>query len=193
MNDPNNSRPQPGNGRKTLMLMAAVFFGPLLVAAWMYFNDANLAPDGRTNHGVLLEPITNLKEQLPESPLPTGNWLLLYANAGECASDCRDSLHTVRQLRLMLGKEMDRVVRIWLHGETPPDTVFVNEEHPGLLLVEDRALGELLAAKKPAALKTGGYFLVDPNANLVMYFAPDLDPRDMVTDIKRLLRLSHIG
>jgi hypothetical protein len=27
----------------------------------------------------------------------------------------------------------------------------------------------------------------------VMYFHPDLNPADMVDDIKRLLRLSHIG
>ena len=39
----------------------------------------------------------------------------------------------------------------------------------------------------------GGYYLVDPHGNLVMYFGPDIDPRDMVDDIKRLLKLSRIG
>jgi hypothetical protein len=42
-------------------------------------------------------------------------------------------------------------------------------------------------------LPAGGYYLVDPLGNLVMYFRPDLDPSDMVDDIKHLLRLSRIG
>jgi hypothetical protein len=35
--------------------------------------------------------------------------------------------------------------------------------------------------------------LIDPLGNLVMYFQPDLDPSQMVDDIKRLLKLSRIG
>jgi hypothetical protein len=34
---------------------------------------------------------------------------------------------------------------------------------------------------------------VDPLGNLVMYFPPDLDLRDMVEDIQHLLDLSRIG
>ena len=34
---------------------------------------------------------------------------------------------------------------------------------------------------------------MDPLGNLVMYFEPETDPRDMVEDIKRLLKLSRIG
>jgi len=34
---------------------------------------------------------------------------------------------------------------------------------------------------------------MDPLGNLVMYFVPDVDPSDMVGDIKHLLKLSRIG
>ena len=44
-----------------------------------------------------------------------------------------------------------------------------------------------------ATLDTGGYYLVDPLGNLVMYFQPDIDPQAMVEDIKHLLELSRIG
>ena len=120
-------------------------------------------------------------------------WVLLYRETGACESTCREALYTVRQARLMLGKEMDRVRRIFLHGDIPPDTVFLAEEHPGLITIEDSALDELLNKKRPAELPAGGYFLVDPLGNLVMYFRPDLDPANMVDDIKHLLRLSRIG
>jgi hypothetical protein len=39
----------------------------------------------------------------------------------------------------------------------------------------------------------GGIYLIDPLANLVMYFPPDLGPRELVDDVKHLLRLSRIG
>jgi hypothetical protein len=93
----------------------------------------------------------------------------------------------------MLGKEMDRLKRVFLHGESRPDTVFLADEHAGLVILRDENLSELLVDKKPVALSAGGYFLVDPLGNLVMYFAPDINPGDMVADIKRLLKLSRIG
>ena len=54
-------------------------------------------------------------------------------------------------------------------------------------------LSGLLTTKRPAELPDGGYYLVDPLGNLVMYFRPDMDPSEMVDDIKRLLKLSRIG
>ncbi len=182
-------------GRLAFLLLAAVFLGPLALAAWMY-HAGKLQPEGRTNHGVLLEPIVNLPETVADSPLHAagdGHWVLLYANEAACAEPCRQSLYTLRQSRLMLGREMDRLVRVFLHGETPPDTLFLAEEHEGLVALQDDALEVLLNNKKPTDVAAGGYFLVDPLGNLVMYFEPDIDPSAMVEDIKHLLELSRIG
>jgi len=98
-----------------------------------------------------------------------------------------------RQSRLMLGREMDRVKRVFLHGDSPPDTVFLTEEHQGLITIEDGSLNGLLKKKRPTELPAGAYFLIDQLGNLVMYFRPDIEPSDMVDNIKRLLRLSRIG
>jgi glutathione peroxidase-family protein len=59
--------------------------------------------------------------------------------------------------------------------------------------MRDDDLSKFLNNKKPAALTVGGYFLLDPLGNLVMYFQPEIDPSDMVEDIKRLLKFSQIG
>jgi hypothetical protein len=184
------------SGRLQLGLIAAVFFGPLLFAAWLYFQGNLIQPAGRTNNGALLEPIINLGEELPDSALRTHNrdhWLLLYMNSDACESECREALYASRQSRLMLGKEMVRVNRVFLHGDTPPDTVFLENSHKGLITLSDSKLEQLLANKKPAGLPAGGYYLIDPIGNLVMYFRPDINPRDMVEDIKHLLTLSRIG
>ena len=187
---------QPKKGRLQLALIAAVFLGPLLIAALLYFQGAPLQPAGRTNHGALLEPHINVREELSDLQIGENrdsSWLLLYSNPGLCDDDCRIALYTLRQSRLMLGKELDRLQRVFLHGDTAPDTVFVAEEHQGLITIEGGSLTGLLNNKRPADLPAGGYFLIDPLGNLVMYFQPDIDPADMVDDIKHLLRLSRIG
>ena len=178
-----------------LALIALVFFGPLMLATWMY-TSGSLTPEGSSNKGALLTPVINVNEVLPNSavvPLAEGKWLMLYADAGECGEPCQYALYRQRQTRLMLGKEMDRVTRVFLHGDSPLDTVFLEGEHPGLKTINDKALGNLLEEKRPQGLMPGGIYLFDPLANLVMYFPPDLEPRDMVDDIKHLLKLSRIG
>ena len=175
---------KPGTGRVQFLLIATVFFGPLLFATWLYYG------------GDILEPIANLRDQLPESAIYAendGHWLLLYANDGVCDESCAKALYTIRQSRLMLGREMERVTRVFLHGETPPDTLLIASEHEGLVTLEDEALGGILATKRPSDLEPGGYYLIDPLSNLVMYFRPDINPSDMVDDIKHLLQLSQIG
>jgi hypothetical protein len=185
-----------GPGRLQLLLIAAVFAGPLALAAWMYYSGSSLAPASGTNKGALLLPIVNLRAEMPQSDLhelAPDQWLMLYANLAGCDEACRDALVRLRQSRLMLGKDMPRVVRVFLHGDSAPDTVSLEQQHAGLKTITDKGLSALLEDKQPADLQSGGCYLIDPLGNLVMYFPPGLKPKDMVGDIKHLLRLSHIG
>lgn len=187
-------------GRLTLGLIALVFIAPLIAAAWMFYGNGSWQPVGRTNHGQLLEPIVNLNELPPPSSLVAltagasdGRWSLVYANPGECLARCRDALYRMRQSRLMLGNDMTRVARIFLHGDIGPDKVWLSEEHDGLITISNAGLSDVLNLKRPDGLEPGGLFLVDPLGNLVMYFAADLAPNELVGDIEHLLELSHIG
>ncbi len=183
------------SARSQLLFISIVFFGPLILAAWMYYGG-HFTREATSNNGALLEPISNLLEESPDSELlqeGQGMWLLLYPNAAVCEESCLDALYTMRQGRLMLGKEQDRLVRGFLHGDSLPDKVFISNEHQGLMTTQDVSLIRLLTNKKPIELPDGGYYLVDPLGNLVMYFRPDMNPSEMVDDIKHLLRLSHIG
>jgi hypothetical protein len=183
-------------GRLQLMLIAAVFAVPLALAGWMYYSDSSLVPDSSTNKGALLLPIVSLRDELPGSVIHNvspNQWLMLYANIAVCDEECAEALIRLRQSRLMLGKDMQRVGRVLLHGDSVPDTVAINEQHAGLITISDKDLIRLLEEKRPTNLQQGGSYLLDPLGNLVMYFPPDLDPKEMVGDIKHLLKLSHIG
>lgn len=190
------TKPKGPAGRVQLLLISLVFFGPLILATWLYFSDSGFRPEGRTNHGQLLLPMLNIGEALPGASIHEhndGHWLLVYSNSGACGQACEYALFTLRQSRLMLGKEMDRLLRVFLHGDSAPDTVFLSKQHAGLIALSDTSFSSLLEKERPAELTGGGYFLIDPLGNLVMYFKPDIDPSEMVEDIERLLKLSRIG
>ncbi len=182
--------------RTQLLLVALTFLVPLGLAFWLYYGGHALAPEGRTNHGELLQPIVNLRDALPESrtaALADDRWLLVHVNGGACEADCRDALYRLRQSHRMLGRDMQRVQRVFLHGPEAPDRVFLEHEHPGLLAFEDAEAAALITGKRPQDRAPGGLYLIDPLGNLVMYFPPDVAPGDMVDDIKHLLKISQIG
>ncbi|MDH4049374.1 MAG: hypothetical protein OEW68_05985 [Gammaproteobacteria bacterium] len=183
-----------GPARLQLLLIAALFLGPLLFAAWMYNSGKGLAPAARSNHGELLEPIRHLADEYPEIlRIGPGQWLLVYVYDGDCTARCQDALYAQRQSRLMLGNDMSRLTRVFLHGEWALDKVLADEQQAGLKPVHNRSLAKQLESTLPDNLPRGGFFLIDPLGNLVMYFKSDLDPREMVDDIKHLFDLSRIG
>jgi len=189
------SNPTNRSAQIQITLIALVFFGPLIFAAWMYYSG-RLAPTATSNHGDLIEPLVSLQASAAGERLGAqwpGLWQLVVSETGECGEGCREALVRMRQIRLMLGKDMDRVGRVFLHGNVAPDRVWLDAEHPGLKTTNDMALVALLAEHRPAASQSGGMYLVDPLVNLVMYFPPDLDPADVVDDLKHLLKLSRIG
>lgn len=191
MSGPERTR---GPARLQLLLIAALFLGPLLLAALMYYGGLDLKPSGTSNHGVLLQPVLPLADDYPElRELSGGQWLLVYSHAEACDDECRAALYTLRQSRLMLGNDMNRLGRLFLHGNSPPDTVFLDEQHQGLRTLDNESLAQDLWSALPQDVPSTGFFLLDPLGNLVMYFGPDLGPREMVDDIKHLLDLSHIG
>jgi hypothetical protein len=186
--------------RKQFLLLGLLFVGPMLIATWMYFAGNGWQPLATTNHGRLLEPIINLDDPPDPHPLSeltagqTDNyWVLIYDDAAECLETCFDALNRQSQARMMLGNDVRRVKRVFLHGATTPDTVFLNEHHQGLITVNDSGLRQLLDTKRPDDLPAGGLYLVDPLGNLVMYFSADLAIRDVVDDFKHLLKVSRIG
>ena len=120
-------------------------------------------------------------------------WRLLYMNMAECDAVCASALHRQRQIRLMLGNEMDRVSRLFLHGSTSADKVTRSDEDAGLITINNNGLAELLEGQRPSEIPAGGIFLIDPLDNLIMYFSPDLAPGDIADDLKHLLELSRIG
>ena len=194
-------------GRRQLLALAALFFVPLAIAFWMYYGPTGWRPAGDASKGDLIDPA----RPLPEIALPTmdggttapaflrGKWTMLYVGDGLCDERCRKALYLTRQSRIALNKDMDRVQRVLLVTDRCCDRAFLAAEHPDMVVarVEDAASAALLGpfpvyGGVPLAA-AGRIYLVDPLGNLLMSYAPDAPDKALLTDVKKLLRLSHIG
>lgn len=195
-------------GRRQLILLAALFFVPLAVAFWLYYGPGDWRPVGGTNKGDLIDPAVPLPAValVRADGTPTGadflrgRWTIAYVGDGGCDERCRNALHLSRQSRIALNKDMDRVQRVFLATGHCCDEAWLESEHPDLVLVrlgDDAGSQSLLGAfprydgVAPAA--AGRLYVIDPLGNLLLSYPPQAPDKALLTDVKKLLRLSHIG
>jgi hypothetical protein len=173
-------------GRGALIGLAALFFVPLFIAFALYYGGG-WRPAESTNHGALVSPPIPL-----EAPWPRENWTLFYVAPAVCDDACRNALVVMRQSRLALAQEATRVQRVLIAPADCCDSATIAREHPGLLTIgSDTAVGVLRAL--PAGGSADTLYLVDPLGNLMMTFDARENPKGLLADLKKLLRLSHIG
>lgn len=194
-----NSIDAAARGRRTLLLLAVVFLGPMAVAMALYFTGFRWRPEGSTHHGALYQPARPLPEasvawvgSAPASGTLRGKWSLMYIGTGECAAECRETLVVTRQVRRALGRELDRVQRLYLLRSGAPDSAFLAGEHPGIGVVADGAtVAEI--GRIAGQVGEGDIFLADPLGNLVMRYPAGTPIKDIHADLQRLLKISTIG
>jgi hypothetical protein len=144
---------------------------------------------------------------LTASTFLKGKWTLLYLGPGSCSAGCRTDLYNTRQVRAALGADRERVQRVFLAEGACCDLDWLREQQPDLITVRASAAAAPLAAileraGQGAAAARGAaagpaaadrVYLVDPLGNLMMSYGLDARPKGMLEDLKKLLRLSHVG
>lgn len=187
----------PVSGRWKMFAVLLVCVAPILAS---YFTYYVVRPEGRRNFGDLIDP------QRPLPPLPTrtldgsagqlstlkGQWLLITVAGGSCDAACQQNLYLQRQLRESLGKEKERLDRVWLVSDEAAVPPALQPGLAGATVLRVPADG-LAAWLRPVAGKpTGAHlYLVDPLGNWMMRFPADLDAAaagKAKRDLDRLLR-----
>jgi hypothetical protein len=187
-------------GRWKLFAVLAVCAAPMIFS---YFTYYVIKPTGRTNYGDILDPRLFPMPKLGSSLLGgeakeldafKGKWIMLQIDSGACAEACQKKLYDMRQLRLIQGKEMDRVERVWLiTDDQPVDTVLIRAfDGVHILKVNANTLKSWLPLEPDTQLQDH-IFMIDPLGNLMMRFPKNADPQKMKKDIAKLLRASAIG
>src|SRR5262245_57721451 len=94
------AEPSIASSRRTVLLVAALFFVPLAAAFALYYGGVELRPVGRTNRGDLIQPprplpavaLLDAADQQLDAQLLRGKWTLSYVGDGACDARCIEAL-----------------------------------------------------------------------------------------------------
>jgi hypothetical protein len=187
-------------GRLKMLLVLLVCALPVIASYLTYYV---IRPGARSNYSDLILParalpagldLVDMNGKRVAAPSLHGQWLLVVVAGGACDPGCERSLWLQRQLRETLGRERDRVDKVWLI----PDA---QSPAPGLLdAINSGATTNVLRVPREALQQwlepgNGGrleqhVFIVDPLGNWMMRAPPDPDPAKLKRDLDRLLRAS---
>jgi hypothetical protein len=125
-------------------------------------------------------------------------WKLLYVLPEVCAVDCENALYIIAQVRSALGKESDRaeVVVITHEKSNIAQLASLQEKQSFHLLKTDlRSLQEVFKENTTDAI-----FVADTLGNVILRYPLQidkeqaiLDSRDILSDMRKVLKLSRIG
>ena len=188
-------------GRRIFLLIAALFLLPVIVVFGLYYGGV-WRPAGSSAKGELIEPARPLElaglRHADGKPAGIeafqGKWTLIYIGDGACDESCRTALTYGRQTRLAVGKDMDRVQRLFMATGNCCDRNYLDTEQPGLVTLDvSSPEAQALLAQFPGE-RANTLFIVDPLGNLMMrHDASQVINKDLLGDLKKLLKLSHIG
>jgi hypothetical protein len=181
-------------GRAKVAGLAALFALPI-VASFVTYTW--FRPDPGKSFGELLLPPAQVTSQrfdrlgggAFEFGQVSGKWALVASDSGSCPAACREKLTTMRQVRLALGRNAERLERVFIVDD-------MAEPEAGAL----PEFGGMVTALRPSsALPTGAgndrahIYLVDPHGNVMMRWPAAADRKRMLGDLQRLLKASQIG
>jgi hypothetical protein len=198
MNPPGMSEAKaPANrrkGRLQLLLILLGVIGPMILATGMYKLNF-WVPDGRSYHGELIgngQTRADLGVQAQED-----RWQLLVTAPKDCPVDCQQLVYLARQIQIGLGRDAGRASHA-LATAQPLSSDYdakLTKEYPQL-------------QRYPLDLTTFSAFdkkdgtghqpmpqlwIIDPHGNLVLRYDPTVKGKDLLNDLRHLLKLSNIG
>jgi hypothetical protein len=199
LNQHSTRTPHTRAGRWKMLAVLLVCASPVVAS---YFTYYVVRPEGRRNFGDLIDPqrplpavatqtlngrigkLTDLKDQ----------WLLISVASGACDVRCEQNLYFQRQLRESLGKEKDRVDRVWLVNDEAPVATALQPALASatVLRVAPTALAQWLQPAAGQRLEDHIY-VVDPLGNWMMRFPANMDAAAAASakrDLERLMRAS---
>ncbi len=187
-------------------LIALIIFGtPFLVISlstfWYY---AGLGPKAMVNYGKMIDPpvdLGSLELELNYQPLNIDSmerkWMIIHFLDDRCNEDCLEAFYFSRQINTAIGREKDRVKRFYVASSKTQEKVKnLFQSETNLTAISAKNLKLLRKKMTEAGVNPfiqPGFLLADPLGNIILSYQGDIDPKKILSDIKKLLRASKIG
>lgn len=190
-------------GRIQMILLLLACAAPVIASYLAYYV---FKPEGgKTNYGTLIQPPQAINPSWLDISF-SGKWTLLVARpASECRKGndaCVELLYLMRQVRLALGKEKNRVQLVWVVSDRLPVDTDIKQaydpETAGFIIVPapDPKNGAAWLTWLNQQNLGRGIQLIDPSGEKMMVFPDKAESKDFVRmrkDLDRLLKLNRKG
>ncbi|VVO09597.1 hypothetical protein [Pseudomonas fluorescens] len=181
-------------GRLQLLLILLGVIGPMILATGMYKLQF-WVPEGRSYHGELIgngQTRADLGVQAQED-----RWQILVTAPKECSVDCQQLVYLARQIQIGLGRDAGRASHA-LAAAQPLSSEYdakLTREYPQLQRYPlDLATFSTFDKTVGTGDKTAPQlWIIDPHGNLVLRYDPTVKGKDLLNDLRHLLKLSNIG
>ena len=182
--------------RIALVVIVALFTAPFIASWYLVFYTDFKKNDIGVQNGSLIHPVIEVgaieaiaignesKQKL------LGKWTLTGFVSSVCDTDCEKLLYTLRQTRLALGKNLDKVGRLVL---TDSDEVLgYEEEYKGQKVVKDPEEYDRLMNKfrEIENFDANDIYLIDPYGFIMMRYDTGMNPKGIIKDVERLIKNS---
>jgi hypothetical protein len=187
------------SGRFKMLMVMLVCAAPVIASYVTYYV---IRPESRRNYGELVTPPKDMPQTTVRDIQGTalqlsslkGQWLLVSVGSGACDAACQQNLYFQRQLREVLGKDKDRLDRLWLindEAEVQPNLLPALD--PAQALRIDAATLQSWLSPAPGQALQDHLYVVDPMGNWMMRFPAHMDVTSASKakrDLERLMRAS---
>lgn len=188
----------------TFWVLAVVFVLPYVAALAYYLAGDRLPGVTTSNLGELVTPVRPLGalefdllggEKVGIEDY-SGKWLVLGIAGAECNKPCMHNLYMMRQTRKALAKNRFRVRRAMVFSGKPEllQDIVGDYEGTDVWLGPSDSIRKLLDVLDLEDQGLDGrLFIVDPLGNVMMRYKPETDPKDLLKDLQRLMKVSKAG
>ena len=187
------------HGRWKMLAIVLVCSIPVFAACFAYYV---VHPQGEAGFGELINPVRELPvaqgtridgTQVPLSSLK-GQWLLVKVDGASCAQACQKQLYLLRQFRMMLGKDRNRVDWVWLiNDQSPVDPVLrqsLKQDEATVLRMAPETLATWMPVPDQKPVQDY-FFVVDPHGNTMMRLPSRFDTSGATRAKRDMERLLH--
>jgi hypothetical protein len=201
--------------RLALLIIAAMFLLPLLLAWLMHSGSLDFKPTSTRNLGTLVAPPVPIDWTVTVMPSGEANlearlehntdvfnqhWVILQPVPAGCDDSCLRNVSDLRQIHRASGRLQLRIRLALLLEESSPagQVQSLSAIYPQFHLIRDPSglLWETLAGiRQDLSGQAGparGVYTIDPLGNIMMYYAAGSDPNYIKQDLKRLLTWSKL-
>lgn len=191
--------PVQKKNRLIILLVAGIFFLPVIASVVLNSNLVSFSPTPQTNRGELIQPpvalsppqLVSIEGRQLQLDRFDGRWTVILLAQGGCDSRCGEAIDGLLRTDLALNVRADQVDYVVVDL----DSRLSHDDHPAFArddlfaahLSDNQALFSALGEAGVASHEPGQQFIINAGY-LMMQYQTDQSGADVLRDLQRLTR-----